>query len=99
MPPSAYALIATFAGASLLAGTVAARLIGPWRWWAPILPALAAFGLLYLVAHRWALSPGPEVSLWGWKVALPFDLAVAVAAAAGVGLLQRGASSLLQPEQ
>ena len=94
MPASAIPLIGTFAGISLLAGLLAARVIGPRRRWAPILPGLAAFGLLYLVGHRWVVSIGPEVSLWGWEVALPFDVGVALVAAAAAGVLQRGMSLL-----
>jgi hypothetical protein len=96
MPASAYALLATFVVGSLAAGILAARLIGPWQWSTAILPALAAFGALYLVGHRWVVSVGPEVTMWGWKVALPFDVAVAVATAVGAALLQRGVVSLLQ---
>lgn len=97
MPASAYGLVATFAVVSVLAGLVAARLVGPWRWWFPMLPMLAAFGALYLVGHRWVISIGPEVSLFGWEVALPFDVLVALVTATAVAVAQRAAASLLQP--
>jgi hypothetical protein len=96
MPVSAYALVVTFAVLSAVAGLLAARIVGPWTVWSPILPALGAFGALYLVGHRWVISVGPEVTLWGWKVSLPFDAVVALAAAVAVSWTQRGVSSLLQ---
>jgi hypothetical protein len=96
MPASAYALVATFLVLSLVAGVVAARIVGPWSAWVPVLPALGAFGALYLVGHRWLLSIGPEVTLWGWRVALPFDALVALATAIVVAAAQRGVASLLQ---
>ncbi|HEX2884400.1 MAG TPA: hypothetical protein VHQ42_07485 [Candidatus Limnocylindria bacterium] len=99
MPASAYALIAVFFTVSVLAGIGAARLIGPWRWWTAFLPAAGAFGSLYLVGHRWVLSIGPDVELFGWDVALPFDIAVAVATAGVVALVQRAALGLLQAQQ
>jgi hypothetical protein len=81
MPVSVYALIATFVAVSIVAGVAAARIVGPWRPWAPLVPATFAFGALYLVAHRWGESIGPQVRIWGWEVALPFDVAVAIGAA------------------
>lgn len=99
MPASAYALIAVFAAVSVFAGIVAARLIGPWRWWAALLPAAGAFGILYLVGHRWTLSIGPNVELFGWDVALPFDILAALVAAGAIALVQRGALGLLQAQQ
>jgi hypothetical protein len=99
MPASAYGLIAVFAIVSVAAGIVSVRLIGPWRWWAAVLPALGAFGILYLVGHRWVLSIGPNVRLFGWDVALPFDIAAALVAAGAVALIQRGALGLLQAQQ
>jgi len=98
MPASVYGLIATFAAISVVSGLVAARLVGPWRWWSPILPMLAAFGALYLIAHRWVVSIGPQVSVFGWEIALPFDTLVALATAAAVAAVQRGAASLLQAQ-
>ena len=99
MPASAYGLVALFATISAASGVLAARLIGPWRAWTAILPALAAFGALYLVGHRWVLSIGPSVKVFGWDVALPFDTAVALVAAAITALLQRAALGLLQSQQ
>ena len=99
MPPSAYALVATFAAISLIAGAAAARILRPSRWWAALLPAAAAFGALYLVGHRWVVTIGPEVTMWGWKVALPFDVVVAIGAALVVASLQRGALALLESQE
>jgi hypothetical protein len=99
MPASAFALVATFGVLALAAGILAARLIGPFRPWTPLLPAAAAFGGLYLIGHRWVVSVGPQVTLWGWEVALPFDAAVAIVAAIATAALQRGALRLLQPEE
>ena len=96
MPASAYALVVTFAVLSAVAGLLAARIVGPWTVWSPFLPALGAFGALYLVGHRWVISVGPEVTLWGWKVSLAFDAVVALAAAVAIAGAQRGVSSLLQ---
>jgi hypothetical protein len=99
MPASAYALVATFAVISLLAGAAAARLVGPRRWWSVPLPAAAAFGALYLVGHRWVVGIGPEVTLWGWEVALPFDIVVAIGMALLVASLQRGVLGLLESQE
>jgi hypothetical protein len=99
MPPSAYGLIAVFATVSALSGILAARLVGPWRWWAIVAPALAAFGALYLVGHRWVLSIGPQVGLLGWEVALPFDIAVALVTAYVVALGQRLVLRLFDAQQ
>ncbi len=96
MPASAYALVATFLVVSIVAGVVAARIVGPWSPWTPVLPALGAFAALYVVGHRWVLSIGPEVNLWGWQVALPFDALVALAVAVVIAVAQRGVTSLLQ---
>ena len=96
MPASAYALVATFAAISIVAGIVAARTVGPWSWQSPILPTLAAFGALYLVGHRWGVSIGPEVTVWGWQVALLFDALVALVTAVVVGAAQRSVTALLQ---
>ncbi len=99
MPTAAYGLITVFATVSVLSGVLAARVVGPWRWWAVALPALAAFGALYLVGHRWVMSIGPQVGLFGWEVALPFDVAVALATALGAAGAQRLFLALLDAQQ
>jgi hypothetical protein len=99
MTPAAYALIGLFALVSTGSGLLASRLIGPWRWWAPLLPMLASFGALYLVGHRFGWSAGPEVPIFGFRVALPFDVAVALVVALATAAAQAGAVRLLQPQQ
>jgi len=99
MPPSAYGLIATFTLVSLLSGIAAARVVGPRRWWAVVVPALAAFGGLYLLAHRWPVSIGPTMELFGWEVALAFDIAVALVAAFAAAILQGSVPRLFQSKQ
>jgi hypothetical protein len=87
MPASAYGLIAVFTVVAAVTGWLASRVVGPRRAWTAVLPALAAFGALYVVGHRSVVRIGPEVELFGWQVSLPFDVAVATAAAfAGAGL-------------
>jgi uncharacterized membrane protein YfbV (UPF0208 family) len=99
MPPSAYGLVALFSVISAASGWLATRTVGPPRWWAAIVPTLAAFGALYVVGHRSALRIGPEVEIFGWQVSLAFDVAVAVATALLAGLLQRAGLRLLEAQQ
>ena len=99
MPPGAYAIIALFAVVSLVSGTVAATWLGPRRLGAVVLPALAAFGALYVVGHRLALSIGPEVGLFGFRISLLFDAIVALAAASLAAAAQSAALRLLQPKE
>jgi hypothetical protein len=99
MPPSAYAIIGMFAIVSLLSGTIAAALLGPRRPAAAALPALAAFGSLYIVGHRLALSIGPEVGLFGFRISLLFDAIVALAVALLAAAAQSAALRLLQPKE
>lgn len=93
MPPQAYALVVLFVACSVLLGLGAQRLVaargdGPPGWRATILPVLAAFGSLYLIGHRLGLALGPEVSLFGFQVALLGDLAIGFVSALLVALLQ-----------
>ena len=53
-----------------------------------ILPIVAAFGAFYLIGHRLGLAVGPEVSLFGFQVALVGDLAIGFLAALVVALVQ-----------
>lgn len=99
MPSAAYALLGLFAAISTASGLLAARLTGPWRWWAPLLPILASFGSLYLVGHRLGWSAGPQVPMFGFRVSLPFDVAVAMVVALATAASQGIASRLLQPQQ
>jgi hypothetical protein len=92
MPPAAYALVTLFLACSLVAGIVAVRLAarvgGPTRRLAYILPVLAGFGAFYLIGHKLGLSVGPEIGLFGFQVALIGDIAIGFAAALAVALLQ-----------
>ena len=99
MPASAYALLGLFTTIAVACGLVAARVVGPWRPWTPLLPFLASFGSLWLVGHRLGWNAGPEVTLFGFRVAIVVDVAVAVVAALAAGVLQAGVLRLLQPDE
>lgn len=99
MTSAAYALIGLFALISSASGILAARLIGPRRWWTPLLPILASFGALYLVGHRLGWNAGPEVPMFGFRIALPLDVAVALVVALTTAATQSAALQLLQPQQ
>lgn len=99
MPASAYWLVALFVTISGASGWLAARIIGPRRMWAAVLPGLAAFGALYLVGHRSAIRIGPEVEIFGWQVSLAFDVVIAVATALLAAGLQRLGLRLFETEQ
>src|SRR4051812_32455427 len=93
MPPAAYALVTLFALSSVLVGIVAVRLVaalgrGPRRRLACVLPIAGAFLALYLIGHRLGISIGPEVSLFGFQVALFGDVLIGFAAAVAVALVQ-----------
>ena len=53
-----------------------------------MVPIAAGFGAFYLVGHRLGLSVGPEVSLFGFQVALLGDLAIGLAAALAAAFAQ-----------
>ncbi len=90
MRTEAYALLGVFTAVSIAAGVLAWRLIVPeWRWGA-VIPAAAAFGALYLVGHRLGWTFGPSVRLFGYDVALAWEVLLAV----GVALLAAGAARL-----
>lgn len=99
MTPAAYALIGLFGLISTVSGLLAARVIGPWRWWSSLLPIVASFGALYVVGHRLGWSAGPEVPIFGFRVALPFDVAAALVVAFATAAAQSGAFRLLEPQQ
>jgi hypothetical protein len=92
MSPQAFALVTLFLACSILVGIVAARLVarggGPHGRLAYVLPVIGGFGALYLVGHRLGISVGPEVSLFGFQVALPGDLAIGFGAAMLVAAAQ-----------
>jgi hypothetical protein len=93
MPPQAYALVTLFVLCSIALGIVAVRIAarvahGPTRRVAYALPILAAFGAFYLIGHRLGLSIGPEITLFGFQVALLGDLTIGLAAALATALVQ-----------
>jgi hypothetical protein len=93
MPPAAYALVTLFLACSVVAGVIAVRLVarfagGPVRRPAYVVPAVAGFLAFYLIGHRLGLVVGPEVSLFGFQVALLGDLAIGFAAALVAALAQ-----------
>ncbi len=99
MPPQAYALVSLFLVCSILVGIAAVRLVGraggSRRLGAYVLPVIGAFLAFYLIGHRLGISVGPEISLFGFQVALLGDLAIGFAAALVTALLQAGALRLL----
>jgi hypothetical protein len=94
MPTQAWALVALFSLCSVALGVLAvwivAKVGGPTGRGAVGLPTMAAFGAFYLIGHRLGLSVGPEVSLFGFQVALLGDLALGFAAAMIVATAQAG---------
>ena len=96
MPPQAYALVTLFMLCSVALGVAAVRVVaragGPKGRAAYPLPIAAGFGAFYLVGHRLGLSVGPEVSLFGFEVALVGDLAIGFAAALAAALVQAAAA-------
>jgi hypothetical protein len=94
MPPQAYALVTLFLVCSVLVAVLAVRIVaqagGPRGLVAHVLPVIGGFGAFYLVGHRLGLVIGPEVSLFGFQVALLGDIAIGFGAALVVALLQAG---------
>jgi hypothetical protein len=92
MPPQAYALVTLFTLCSIVLGItsvrVAAVIGGPRSRAAYVMPVLAAFGAFYLIGHRLRISPGPEVALFGFQVALVGDLAIGLIAALAMAVMQ-----------
>jgi hypothetical protein len=101
MPPAAYALVALFVACSIVVGVVAVRLAarvgGPTRRAAYVLPVLAGFGAFYLIGHKLGLSVGPEIDVLGFQVALFGDIAIGFAAALVVALLQAAVARVRRP--
>lgn len=92
MPAQAYALVVTFMACSIGLGFVATRLLahagGPTRRLAYVLPMMAGFGAFYLIGHKLGISVGPEITLYGFQVALLGDLAIGLTAALLMAALQ-----------
>ncbi len=89
MPTSAFAVLVVFTLLAIGVGVAAAWIAGPRRKLAVVLPVLAAFGALYFVGHRSGLELGPTMDLFGFRVAIVQDIAVAVIAAGVVAFVQR----------
>lgn len=89
MPLSAYALVGFFSVVSVAAGVSAWRVLGPPPRLAAVPPVAASFVALYVVGHRLGLSIGPTVGLFGFEVALPFDLGVAAGTAVAAAAVER----------
>lgn len=100
MPPQAYALVSLFLVGSILVGILAVRIAaragGPRGLAAYVLPVIAGFGAFYLIGHRLGLVVGPEISLFGFQVALLGDIAIGFAASLVAALLQAGLVRVLQ---
>lgn len=92
MPPQAYALVALFLACSVAVGILAVRLVaradGPRGWPAYPLPVIAGFLAFYLVGHRFGIVLGPEISLFGFQVAIVGDIVIGFASALAVALAQ-----------
>ena len=98
MPPQAYALVTLFVLCSVALGAAAVRIAeragGPRGRAAHVLPIASAFLAFYLIGHRLGLSLGPEISLFGFQVAIVGDLAIGFAAALVAALAQAAAFRL-----
>jgi hypothetical protein len=92
MPPQAYALVTLFTLCSIAIGVAAVRLLaragGPKGLTAYPLPVIGAFLAFYVIGHRLGLAVGPEISLFGFQVALLGDLLIGLVAALAVAALQ-----------
>ena len=89
VPSSAYALVLLFTAVAVLCGIGAAWLVGPRTWKAAVTPSVVAFLSLSWVGHRSGLQLGPTVELFGFRVAIVQDLAVAAIAALIAAAAQR----------
>ena len=94
MPAVAYLLAGLFVLLAVLAGTAAWWLVGPRRGWALPLPILAAFAALYLAGHRFGWQVGPMTEILGFRLALVFDMALALIAAVAAAIAQRTLAGL-----
>jgi hypothetical protein len=55
---------------------------------------MAAFLAFYVIGHRLGLAVGPEITLFGFQVALAGDLVIGFAAALATALAQAVAARL-----
>jgi len=89
MSSEAFALLGVFTLVCIAAGVLAWRLLLPDLAWGAVLPAAAAFAVLYLVGHRLGWTYGPTMQLFGFEVALPWEVLLALVTASGVAGLHR----------
>jgi hypothetical protein len=89
MSAAAVALLSLFIGVSIVAGVLAWWVIGPRRWYGLPLPIAAPFIALYLAGHQFAVQVGPTVELFGFEIALLFDVVLALVAALAAAFVQR----------
>lgn len=89
MSSEALALLGVFTLICIAAGVIAWRLLLADLAWGALLPAAAAFAVLYLIGHRLGWTYGPMVQLFGFEVALPWEILLALATAIGVAGLHR----------
>ena len=98
MPPQAYALVTLFVLCSVAVGWLAVRLMarlgGPTGRAAYVLPIAAGFLAFYLIGHKLGIAVGPDISLFGFQVALFGDIAIGFAAAIAVAAGQTVAARL-----
>jgi hypothetical protein len=89
MPASALALVSTFVASAIGIACGVTYVVGPRRPTAAIVPSAAAVGALSLVGHGVKPELGPTMTLYGYQVNLPFDLALAFVVALATALIQR----------
>ncbi len=89
MPIDAFYLLLTFLFVSAVAGVIAWLLVSPKANFGWVLPVLAAFVVLYLLGHQLRWGVGPVVHMFGFRVTLLFDAALAVLTALVVAGLER----------
>lgn len=81
MPANAFSLLGVFILISIGSGLIAWRLVTPHRRWGWLTSIAFAIGAMYLFGHLLGLSAGPMLELFGFDVALPFDVLLALVAA------------------
>jgi hypothetical protein len=80
MPANAFSLLAVFILISIGSGLIAWRVVIPHSRWGWLTSIGSAFGALYLFGHLLGLSAGPLLQLFGFDVALPFAVLLALIA-------------------
>jgi hypothetical protein len=78
MPANAFKLLGDYNHISIGSGLIAWRVHIPRHRWGWLTAIVFAFGALYLFGHLLGLSAGPMLELFGFDVALPFDVLLAL---------------------